>query len=396
MDNKNGISGNSGYLSMARETTAGVAVRPTNVIPMYEETLTTELNPNTDNMVFGSKGARLLTTPGKRSHGGDITVMAEPNSTALFFDGLLPRTSVTDAGDGKYEWAFNSTSFDATSSYTIDVSKGVSVSRFAGVQFSEISPSWSENRQQWKVKATALRAFHAVEVASVSAAVVTLSTEGYTDKPAELLLVGDSIGIRKANGNHTTHTISAKTDTTITLSAAPSGVVAGDVVYLRPTTPTLNDLFPFLWSRTEFRWGATAAAALTATQVPSEEGSEYAIMHEFEDEKGDSASGSFDRHMLVRSKSIDATLKVNNYYDNDKEAAKYNAIPKKALVIRSFSQDGTEVRVTFNNLACTKGGDKPLVKTDEALYYEREYVPNYDRTDGQTFDVKVICKLPAA
>ncbi|WP_440220928.1 hypothetical protein [Dietzia sp. MNB45] len=396
MDNKNGISGNSGYLSMVRETTPGVAVRPVNVIPMYEETLTTELNPNTDNMVFGSKGARLLTTPGKRSHNGDITVMAEPNSTAMFFDGLLPRTGVTDNQDGTYEWAFNSTSFNATSSYTIDVSKGVSVSRFAGVQFSEVSPAWSENRQQWKVKATALRAFHSVAVASVDGAVVTLSTEGYTDKPAELLLVGDSVGIRRANGTHSSHTITDVTDTTVTLDVAPSTVAAGDVVYLRPTTPTLDDLFPFLWSRTEFRWGETATAALAADHVPSEEGSEYAIMHEFEDEKGDSASGSFDRHMLVRSQSIDATIKVNNYYDNDKEAAEYNAIPKKALVVRSFSVDGTEVRLTFNNLACTKGGDKPLVKADEALYYEREYVPNYDRTDGQTFDVKVICKLPEA
>lgn len=396
MDNKNGISGNSGYLSMARETLAGKAVKPVNVIPMYEETMTTELNPNTDNMVFGSKGARLLTTPGKRSHNGDLTVMAEPNSTALFFDGLLPRTSVTANGDGKHTWAFNSTSFNATSSYTVDISKGVSVSRFSGVQFSEISPSWSENRQQWKVKASALRAFHAAEVASVSAAVVTLSTSGYTDKPAELLIVGDSVGIRRANGTHSTHTITAVTDTTVTLNAAPTTTVAGDVLYLKPTTPTLNDLFPFLWSRTEFRWEATAAAALDATHVPSEEGSEYSIQHEFEDDKGDSASGSFDRHMLVRSKSIDATIKVNNYYDNDKEAAKYSAIPKKALVVRSFSVDGTEVRVTFNNLACTKGGDKPLVKADEALYYEREYVPNYDRTDGQTFDVKVICKLAGA
>ncbi|OLT47788.1 hypothetical protein BJF87_21470 [Gordonia sp. CNJ-863] len=393
----NGISGNSGYLTLGREAdnAKGVPVAATHVVPMTDESLTSELNSNGESLVFGSKAARLLTTPGIRSHGGDITVLAEPTSTALLFDALLPRTSITSLGGGFYQWLFNSTDWTSTGSYTVDISKGIAVSRFTGVQASEISPSWSDNRQSWKVKVSALKAFHGAVITSQSTATLTLDSTN-NPKPTELLRTGDTVGIRHANGTTENNTVLSKTDTTVTLTTTPGATANGDVLYIRPTTPTLEDLAPFLWSRTEFRFGADATAALTATHTPAEDGSEYSVTHEFEDDKGAQSSGSFGPSRLVRSKTIDATAKVKEYYENDAEAAKYNALSKKALVIRSFSEGQCEVRVTLNNLACIKGGDKPMVKSDEALFYEREYQPNYDRVDGQMLSVTVINKLASA
>ena len=391
----NGTSGNSGYLMLGRESTIGTPVAATHTVPMLDETLISELNTNGESLVFGSKAARLLTTPGIRSHGGDITVLAEPTSTALLFDALLPRTSVTSIGSGYYSWLFNSTSWTSTGSYTVDVSKGITVSRFAGVQASEISPSWTDNRQSWKVKVSALKSFSGAVITSSATATLTLDTTNNA-RPAELLRTADTIGIRHANGTTENGTILSKTDTTVTLAAAPGTTVSGDVLYLRPATPTLEDLTPFLWSRTEFRFGTDATAALSAVHTPAEDGSEYSINHEFEDDKGAQSSGANDPSRLVRSKTIDATAKVKEYYESDAEAARYNALPKKALVIRSFSEGQCEVRITLNNLTCIKGGDKPLVKADEALFYEREFQPNYDRVDGQMLSVTVINKLATA
>lgn len=394
-----GISGSSGYLALGREATPGGAVKPTHFIPMEDESLTTELNANTELLSFGSKAARLMTTPGMRSHGGDITILAEPNSTALLFDALLPRTSVTSNGDGTHTWLFNSTSFDAPSSYTVEVGRGIAASRFAGLEFSEISPTWKDNRQMWKAKAAALKSFESAEITAIAGSSITLSTNRDTNMtPTDLLLAGDVLGIyHEEDGTTENVTVQSKTATTITLTAAPSAAVkAGDKVFLRPQTVVLEDMFPFLWSRTEFLFADTAALAMTTDHTPVEDGSEYAIQHPFEDDKGAQSSGSFDPTVLVRTKSIDATIKAKNYYENDSEAAKYESIPKRALVVRSFSEQGSELRITFNNLACTKGGDKPSVKVDEALFYEREYVPNYDRADGQMLDVKVICKLSGA
>lgn len=391
----NGTSGNSGYLLLGRESTIGVPVATTHTVPMTEETLTSELNTNGESLVFGSKAARLLTTPGVRSHGGDITVLAEPTSTALLFDALLPRTSITSIGSGFYSWLFNSTSWASTGSYTIDVSKGITVTRFAGFQASEISPSWTDNRQSWKLKGSALKSFSGAVITNAASTTLTLDTTNIT-KPAELLRAADTVGIRHANGTTENLTILSKTDTTVTLTTTPGTTANGDVLYLRPATPTLEDLTPFLWSRTEFRFGADAATALSATHTPAEDGSEYSVTHQFEDDKGAQSSGSFDPSRLVRSKTIDATAKVKEYYENDAEAAKYNALPKKALVIRSFSEGQCEVRITLNNLTCIKGGDKPAVKADVALFYEREFQPNYDRVDGQMLSVTVINILATA
>lgn len=148
------LSSNQGYLALYRETTEGVAsnTSPT-YVPMYEESLHTEMNPETETSIFGSRFARFQVTPGIRSHGGDLTVMAEPNSTARVFDMLLTRGTIT--GSGPYNWPFTA-SFTKPGSYTGDLSTGNQVIRVVGMQASEVSPSWTDNEMRWKVKVLAL------------------------------------------------------------------------------------------------------------------------------------------------------------------------------------------------------------------------------------------------
>lgn len=58
------LSSNQGYLALYRESNEGVAsnTSPT-YVPLYEESLHTEINPETETSIFGSKFARLQVTP---------------------------------------------------------------------------------------------------------------------------------------------------------------------------------------------------------------------------------------------------------------------------------------------------------------------------------------------
>lgn len=388
------ISGNSGYLALKVESTRGVAVTPDTYVPFYDETLTTDHQHDTNNSVFGSKAARHHVTPGIRAHGGDLEVMAEPNSTALFYDMLLTRDSVTGSGD-PYTWAFKA-SFTAPKSYTIDISSGNQVFRFAGVQASEITPAFDKNEMRWKVKVAALKSFLGAEIASVSDDVVTLKAPVNYPAPTQCLVADDLVAVVSADGEtRQNFTISELTSTTVKLSDTPSNVSEGDMLILRPATPDLSLADPFLWSRTEFRLAATASAALSAAHTPMEEGSEWTIMHPFDNDKGEPRSGSFDPAALARGGSVDVTPKLKKFFYSPDEVRNFIGLKKVACVIRCFSGSNHEFRLTLNNMTCTKGGDKPKIKVDTTEFYEMEYTPSYDESDGQMMDVKVINALSA-
>lgn len=383
------LSSNQGYFALKPEATEGTAVTPDTFVPMYEESFKTDMNPSTATSVFGNKFARLRVSPGIRSHAGDVTVLAEPNSTSLLFDMLLTGTGPT--GTGPYTRTYTP-SFTKPKSYTVDVSTGNQVFRYIGVQASEISPQFTDNEGRWKVKVSALKSFLGAEIASAATATLTLKTPVNYPTPTDGLVTGDLVSIvAGATGARQDFTISSLTATTVTLSGTPTGVTTGDMLVLRPVTnPTLNVATPFLWSRTEFRFGATASAALTATHTPLEDGSEFTITHGFEDDAGAKSSGSFDPSRLVRAKSADVTFKAKKYFFNPDEVRNFNSLAKQAVVIRMFSESGYECRVTLNNLTITAGGDKPMIKDQESEYYELEYTPIYDQTDGQGFSVTVI------
>lgn len=382
------LSSNQGYFALKVEPTEGTAVTPDTFVPLYEESLKTAMNPSTATSVFGNKFARLRVTPGIRSHAGDVTVMAEPNSTGLFYDMLLTGGGVT--GTGPYSRTYTP-SFTKPKSYTVDVSTGNQVFRYVGVQASEISPEFTDNEGRWKVKVSALKSFLGAEIASAATATLTLKTPVNYPTPTDGLVVGDLVAIvAGGNGARQNFTISLLTSTTVTLSGTPAGVTAGDMLILRPATPNLNILTPFLWSRTEFRFGATAAAALTATHTPLEDGSEFTITHGFEDDAGAKSSGGFDPSRLVRAKSTDYTFKAKKFFYNPDEIRSFNALTKQAVVVRMFSETGYECRITMNNIVATAGADKPMIKDQESEYYEIEYTPVYDQTDGQGMSVTVI------
>lgn len=380
---------NLGYIAFKKETTKGTAVTPNVYVPAYSESLTTAWNHVEDNPIVGNKFKRFAMIPGQRGHTGSITVMGEPNTIGYLFDMLLKKGSTT--GSDPYTHPFTLIASNPNS-YTVDISYVSHVVRFMGVEASAITPGWEDNEMRPEINLSALKSFSARTVASKSGSgpyTVVFDTT-YDPSPTDGLVVGDLIQFYDVSENAY---INAEVDsiastTSITVSEDVSALGSGDICTLRPATPSFTLATPFLWARTEFRFGADASAALSATHTPLEADSNWNIMHEFEEDEGAKRSGSFDPAALVRMQG-DAEFTAKKFFDTPEEMARFNSISKRACVIRHFSGTGHELRVTLNNLR-TREGAQPHLEAENILYSELNLAPVLDTSDGQALDVKVI------
>lgn len=453
---------NLGYMGLIKETTKGVCLTPIDFIPLYEETLSTEGNFVDQKPIYGNKLTNYATLQGQRSHKGDFTVLAEPNTAAKLFDMLLTRSSsqvvytftvtsanatigatftnnsqtftvintiagsttliasgtgapassgtltkATGTGDATITFSaavagpsahnFGLSSTANPNSYTVDLSYGNVVARYWGVEASAISPNWNANELQLKVSVSALGSFQGREIASINTTTIVLKTD-YDPVPNRGLVVGDLVRIYKQSTGATLDTTIASSGVnadgiTIVLSASAAAFAAGDMIYLRPATPSFTLLSSFLWSKTQFLPSTTATLALAASQLRVEQGSEFQLMHNFENDDGAERSGAFDPAALVRSLG-DATLKIKKFFDGPDDVTLFNNLNKSAWVIRHFagSSNQYEMRITFNNVK-TDGTIVPDAKSGEINYSEINFHIDYDPTDAQGFSVLLIDAL---
>lgn len=375
---------NIGYVALKKQSAIGTPVTPDVYAPYYKQSLNTNINMVQDNAIYGGKFRNYTLLKGQRSHGGSISVMAEPDTAGRWFDMLLTKDSTT--GSGPYTHPFTLSALTDPNFYTMDISYGQQVVRFWGVGASKITPNWNDDEMIFDIDVSAIGSFYGREIASVSTNVLTLKTD-YDPSPTTGLVASDLVRILKADGSTVDTTVSSITATTVTVASAGSGVANGDMIVLRPATPSLSVKTPFLWPRTEFRFGADASAALSATQTRLEKGSEVVLEHMFEANEGATRSGGFDPENLVRTVG-NATFKIKRFFDNADEIKTWNALTKKACVIRSFSETGYEFRVTLNNIK-PKTNDMPT-ETEAVNYHEIDYGLQNDSSDGQGMSVTIL------
>lgn len=222
--------GNLGYLGMTPEATIGTAVTPDDWTLLYDETLTTNYQLQDETPIYGQPFATYQTLPGQRTHKGDITIAAEPNTATYLFDAMLTRGTVTSTytftvtsanatqgatytnngvtytvvstissgttlvctgsgapstsgtltkatGTGDATITFSAATdgvnvwpFTLTSaitnSYTIDISTGFYVKRFYGCMINKITPSFDKNEMRLKAAVSALGSFIGAPLAS--------------------------------------------------------------------------------------------------------------------------------------------------------------------------------------------------------------------------------------
>lgn len=384
---------NIGYLGLIKEATKGVPLTPTDFVPLYEETLSTISNFTDQQPAAGNKFNTYTTLQGVRSHKGDLTVLAEPNTTARICDMLLTKTSTT--GAGPYTHVFGLSSTTNPNSYTIDVSYGNVVARYWGVEASKLTPTWNNNELQWKISVSALGSFQGREIATVATTTLTFKTD-YDPAPNKGLVIGDLVRIYKQSTGAILDTTIASVNVdgiTVTLGASAAAFAAGDMIYLRPATPSFTMQPTFIWGKTQFCPGATASAALSAAQLRVEQGSTFEIMHNFESDDGAARSGAFDPASLVRVTG-DGNLTIKRFFDNPDDITYFNNLGKSAWVLRHFagSTNQYECRITFNHVK-TDGTVVPDLKAGSINYSELKYHLNYDTGDAQAIAMTIINNL---
>jgi hypothetical protein len=231
------------------------------------------------------------------------------------------------------------------------------------------------------------------KVGNVSGTTVTLDTT-YDTSPTDGLVATDLVGFETTAGaSVATTTVASVTNGTVFEATSGTGIAIGDLCYLRPQTATYTLKEPFKWSRSNWRFAADATTAASATPFNVEAGSEWTLTHAVLPDAGANRSGSFDPLTMPRGQS-GASVKVKMFLDNNALLNEFNFVgnQKYALVINHLSDNATvgdeELRLTFNNLH-TVGQSTPL-KTGELIFEDVDFSAQYDTTDTQQFDVKVI------
>jgi hypothetical protein len=380
-----------GYVAIKKETTPGTPVTPNVFVPYYKQNLSTSVNLIEDEPVVGNKFKRYQALQGIRSHKGSITIMAEPNSIGYFLDMLATKTSTT--GSNPYTHSFGVSTTTQPYSYTLDISYGSQVMRFYGVQASKITIGWDGQKMVLEIDISALGSFLGREIASIATTAVTLDTT-YDPAPTTGLVATDLVTVTKEDGSSTLNTtVASLTGTVATLGTSAAAFTAGDMVVLRPQTPSYSLLQPFLWGRTQFLFAATATAALSGAQTRLDPGTEISVMHDFQSDEGEARSGSFDPASLIRT-VYDLDVKVKKYFDTPEQIKQFNSLAKKALIMRAYtgSTNQYELRATINNYKI-RDNDMPTEK-ESGIYHTMNMAPIYDQTDAQGFDLKLINAVP--
>lgn len=380
-----------GYAAIKKESVVGTPVIPTVYVPYYKQNIMTDIHLMEDSPVYGNRFKRLQHLKGSRSHGGQLTTMAEPDTAGYLLDMLLNKSATS--GSDPYTHTFGLSNTTLPNSYTLDISLGSQVARFWGVQASNINIAWEDEKMQFELDVSGLGSFYGREIASISTNVITLKTE-YDDAPTTGLVATDLVQIQKADGTVVNTTVSSITATTVTVASGGSGVAAGDMLVLRPATPSFSNKRPFLWGLTRFFFDDTLAAAVTASGTASnqtrlEPGTELSLAWEFEDDEGSKRSGGFDPASLIRTVG-DYKLKVKQFFYKATEIKRWNAISKRAMVMRSYSGSTNqyELQVHLNNMNLLTA--PPESESNATIYSEQEFGGNYDTTDGKAMEAKVI------
>jgi len=388
---------NVGYMAIGVETIKGTPVRPTIIVPLYEESLSTSLNLDMDNPIMGNRFARYFNFKGQREHKGVLKILAEPKTLPHFLNMILKKGTTTVSGSVNTHPFTVDNDVPVSKSYTVEILKGDVIYRFYGVEISRIAPLFENNTMKLNLTVSALGQFSIAPITSAATTAVVLATD-YDDAPNKGIVAGDTLVFVKVTGG-TSDTYEEKAvsavnvnGTGVTVSALAGTFTTGDYCYIKKQTlvPTLGE--PFKWSNTKFYFGDDASAALAAAEVKVEQGSNVEILHDFEDDGGAKRSGSIDPSALVR-KSVDLDVRIKKSFSDYKEFERFVSLRKRALVIRFFSSiisgtDKNELRITINNIKM-KEAPNPLV-TGEIIYLDAAYSPQFDATDSQGMDVKLI------
>lgn len=388
----------NGYMALGVEVTKGTSVIPSVYLPLMAETVRTQINMNSAGFIFGNKAARWKSVMGMRKHVGTIEVLATPGTVGYFFNMLLQKGNTT--GSDPYTNPY--TLGDSVFSYTVDFLKGQIVKRFVGLEAKSVGIAFEDELMKLVVEVAARKQVSTLEVSATptgtNPTTVILKT-GYDPSPTDGLVVGDYMRLHLADGTTIDFEVNTiPSGTTITTNTNLTSGAAADTISLRSREPSDADFDdtdlnnPFTFARSEYVFGADAAAALSATHTAIEQGSGiWTVLHAITPDDGANRSGSNDPAVLPRGQG-DVTISLKTFFDTPEDWNRFLRMTKRALVCRHYSNDDAhELRLTINDVRAEDFDDP--IEISGLIYQEFNHRAHYDALDDQMFDVKVISSV---
>jgi len=378
------------YLAIKPETSPGVAVIPTEFVPLMSTNLRTVVNYIPDRRMKGLEWKANDLLRGNRMHEGEVVVLADPDTLGHFLNMvLLKGASSGNAGDG-FTHPFT---VGDPQTYTFEIKKGEHVERYIGVLIDELKIEFNDNQMQLTVAVKALSAFSVATLGiALSAGTTTVLDDNYDINPTRGLVVGDVLSI---DGNDATILTIDADGVTITHTESITAAL-GSTVFLKPQTSTLATLTdPFYFGNLFVGFGADEAAASAAAASRATATPVYDLVITLRNNLfTENGSNRLDPvQILTRTKEAQVELKQlfensdqrQAWLDREKQAL---TIVANGLFIKSDFSTKELFTLTLNRVKLIEN-ENPL-EVGEFIVDEQQFEVLYDDADAQALDVELV------
>lgn len=381
------------YLAIIPEATAGVAVRPTNFIPLVSEEIKTITNHSVDRRMRGVdwKGTDLVR--GNRTHEGELKVLGDPDTVGHFLNMIMVKGSTTGNGTDGYTHPFTVGTGDT---YTIEIKKGSYAQRYFGVRIEELRFEFEDGQLTLTALISAMGQFGIASLGvALTGAGMTSATldDEYDISPNRGLVTGDVINVGGVN-----ITLSSVNANGVAVGFSSTTVTAsiGDVVSLVPQTvtqPTLYD--PFYFGNVLAGFGATASAATTAAGSRSTATPIYDLTIVLKSNLfKQNGSSRFDPVQII-PRTKEAMINLKQLFENASQRQAFLDRKKQGLVLRFLGKfikaDFTTQELltfTFNNVKLVDYNNP--VEVGELIVDDENFEAVYDTTDSQAMIASLV------
>jgi len=324
------------YLAVKVETNEGVAVRPSNFIPLVSESIRTDLAHVADRRMKGVAWKSDDILRGSRSHEGDIVIFADPDNLGHLFNMVMKIGTTT--GSAASGWIHPFT-VGAAKSYTIEIGKGNYAQRYVGVKGENLRLEFVDGKLQATLTIKAMKQF------SVATLATALTGAGMTEiklkqdydlNPTDGLVAGDIVVIKDSGtGLDVDCTIASVDDgVTLTINAAEITAAVGAPVRLKPQTPSYASLQePFFQGNALVGIGADESAASAAAASKSLATPIYELtLDKINNLLNAPASGSMEPIKLL-PQTQEAKIGISQLFENEQQHQKWLDRIKQAITV---------------------------------------------------------------
>lgn len=321
---------NYGYFALIKETTAGVAVKPTIYQKITTESLMASFNIQPINEIAGDRERNIKSIQGSIEMSGDVEFFVEEKLIGHWLRSLLGAPVTQTATTGVYAHEFKVQNEGKT--YTMDVQPADApwVHRFFGVRVMGLTFTKEDNGILASASLMPTKAFILAKVTTAANSGTTLlvdQTEGLTT--ADTILVLD-----KANGYTTVKELtisSVDSATQLTTSTIDVQLDVGDIVVIKRATVTdssYTQCKPFQFSNGTTIYEGDDIDNLTAI---TKEDFEIALTNDLEARYGSGSTEAARYPFEVLTKGYTATGKMTRFYNSELNLARLRGNTKVGI-----------------------------------------------------------------